>query len=500
VREYIASAEESHHLADHPPFSPPVEKLVIVAVALLLLIPCFWNPHIQAGDFSSHMYNAWLTLKVEHGEIQGLAIESQWTNTLVDWILPKLLETLGRSGAERIAAGFAVELFFWGAFFFISVARDRLPWLIAPVLAMITYGTVFQLGFLNFYLATGFSLWLMYVLWSPGWIRATIALPLAALALFAHAIPLAGAIAALLYVYLLRWLPENMRAGLLIVAAFALALFSSALASRFQVHWSWDQVFIEDGLLSALGIGQLWPFGSKYALAAGAMLVIWFMLFLERMDHGKVITDPFVHLWLLSVAGVALLPTSIGLRGYGLPLEFIPDRLSLFVAIFLCAMVSGGRHGRNLTRASGIVAIVYFGCLYLDTAQFMRAEQEITTLVERLPPGQRVVAAVQDRHTRFNSIPHMASGACIERCFDYGNYEAPSGMFPLRVIGPNPALPPSINEVTEIEDRSHTVTPAEAPIYSVCPSQGVGVWFELKRVEAGQSTCNFDLPITSQIF
>jgi hypothetical protein len=35
--------------------------LVYVPVSLGLLLPCYWQPRIQAGDLSSHIYNAWLT-------------------------------------------------------------------------------------------------------------------------------------------------------------------------------------------------------------------------------------------------------------------------------------------------------------------------------------------------------------------------------------------------------------------------------------------------------
>src|SRR4051812_36876130 len=31
-----------------------------VVLSLCVLIPCFWQPHIQATDLPSHLYNAWL--------------------------------------------------------------------------------------------------------------------------------------------------------------------------------------------------------------------------------------------------------------------------------------------------------------------------------------------------------------------------------------------------------------------------------------------------------
>ena len=50
---------------------------------------------------------------------------------------------------------------------------------------MIAYGLIFQIGFLNFYLSTGLSLWMMALLWRPRLPWCWLALPLAVLALLA---------------------------------------------------------------------------------------------------------------------------------------------------------------------------------------------------------------------------------------------------------------------------------------------------------------------------
>src|SRR5689334_13625763 len=59
-------------------------------VSLLLLIPVFWQPRLQAGDLSSHIYNAWLVNLIEHGKTPGLIVVRQWTNVLFDWLLAGL--------------------------------------------------------------------------------------------------------------------------------------------------------------------------------------------------------------------------------------------------------------------------------------------------------------------------------------------------------------------------------------------------------------------------
>ena len=36
-------------------------------LSILVLAPVYWQPRIQGGDLSSHMYNAWLTHWIETG-------------------------------------------------------------------------------------------------------------------------------------------------------------------------------------------------------------------------------------------------------------------------------------------------------------------------------------------------------------------------------------------------------------------------------------------------
>src|SRR5215472_4061166 len=145
------------------------ETWLAAAIALGLLVPCLWQPHIQAGDLSSHVYNAWLAGQIERGAVPGLLVTHPVTNVLSDWALTKFLYALGPAWAERIVAAAAVEIFFWGAFCLAAQAAGKRPWAIAPALAMLAYGLIFQIGFLNFYLATGLSFWIVALLWNFTW-------------------------------------------------------------------------------------------------------------------------------------------------------------------------------------------------------------------------------------------------------------------------------------------------------------------------------------------
>ena len=78
-------------------------RWLLLAISLLLLAPCYWQPRIQAGDLSSHIYNSWLAQLIESGRAQGLMVKQQTTNVLFDLILSGLFKAFGAEAAQRIA-------------------------------------------------------------------------------------------------------------------------------------------------------------------------------------------------------------------------------------------------------------------------------------------------------------------------------------------------------------------------------------------------------------
>ena len=126
--------------------------------------------------------------------------------------------------------------------------------------------------------------------------------------------------------------------------------------------------------------------------------------------------DPLIHIWGLSVLAYALMPKSILFPQYHMPLEFMQYRISLFIAVLLCAVVSGGAHGRSLTRVSGLLASVFFTLMYLDARSLNRVEADLAGMLSNLPPSSRVAAALLDSASwRLNGLEHagapLASGA-----------------------------------------------------------------------------------------
>jgi hypothetical protein len=480
--------------------SAGIDRTLIAIVALLILIPCFWQPYIEAGDLASHTYNAWLAGQIERGKVPpgSVTLAHPLTNVLSDWALEALVYKIGRAGAEHIVVSAAVEIFFWGAFSFVAAVAGHRCWIIAPSLAMIAYGLIFHLGFLNFYISTGFSLWIMTLLWRPERQRLWLAIPLAVLALLAHALPLFAAVAALLYVYGLRRVPEANRWGAFIAGVCLLVLLQTTLLTRFPTRWVPADVLHLDGIADLTGAGQMWLYGAQYLIVVAGILLVWFFLFLERLDRGFVLADPIIHLWALAMLAFILLPGQIPFPQYHFPLAFIQPRISFFIAVFFCAVVAGGLHGRGLTRASCLLAGAFFTMLFLDAKSLNQVDAQLYKIVAALPPRQRLVASFEDSSSvQLNGLIHIGSGACIGRCWDYGNYEPATAQFRVQASGPNGVVAGNTDLVAELEDGRHVVTAQEAPLYSVCLVKGSNTRFELRKLSAGETTCLMRIPATS---
>jgi len=118
------------------------DAFIVLFISIVLIVPCFWQSRIQAGDLSSHLYNAWLSRLISDGLAPGLTIARQYTNVLFDLALVWIWSMAGAHAAERISVSVAVLVFFWGAFTFVCVLSRRRPWFLVPCLAMLAYGWV----------------------------------------------------------------------------------------------------------------------------------------------------------------------------------------------------------------------------------------------------------------------------------------------------------------------------------------------------------------------
>jgi hypothetical protein len=469
-------------------------RAAFALLSIVLLIPCFWQPHIQAGDLSSHLYNAWLARQVSAGKLPGLVIVPVWTNVLADWALSALLGMLNPTWTERIFASAMALVFFWGAFCFLRQVTNRLCWPVTPLLAMLTYGLVFHLGFLNFYLSTGFCLWIMALLWRPTRKRLTLAMPLAVLAALAHPMPLLWAACMLGYVFVARKAPSWLRPALPLLSIAAMAALEWVLTRSHYFRFENSTGFPGPGIT---GADQTWLFGPKYLIVSFGLISIWSLLVVKRIDQGGFWRDPLVQVWLMHLAAFLFLPSAIQFPQYLYALSYIPQRASLFIGLLMCAIVAEVS-ARRVGVLSAMLAVLYFVFVFTDSRAHNLVERRVSQLVAKLRPGQRVVAVLTEPGSPVQSLLHVVDRACIGHCFSYGNYEPATKQFRLRALGPNPYVAASMAAV-EIEEGTHVVSPEEAPIYAVSYSGSDPGDLCLRELAADDRICALSLRVSPEL-
>src|SRR5271157_5619728 len=404
-------------------------------VSLLLLAPCYWQPRVQAGDLSSHIYNAWLAQLIESGRAEGLVIVSQTTNVLFDLMLSGLFKVFGAEAAQRIAVSIAVLVFVWGAFAFVSAVARRRPWHLLGCIAMLAYGWVFHMGFFNFYLSLGLCFWALALLWEATARRIAAAVPVMALAYLAHALPVVWTLCLLAYLWTARRVSANGRAVVTTTWLFSMVLFHIVIGRTLVTEWSLHQIAVSTGL------DQVWVFDGKYYVVLVGLLLVWGLLFLEMLHRtgGRQIVSgiPF-HLCMISALGIFILPGTILIPGFHHALVYIAERMSLGVGICVCALLGAAQPRAFVRYAIMLVALVFFGFLYRDERALNVFEDRMQDTVAQLAPGQRIVNGVEDPNLRVNALAHMIDRVCLGRCFSYANYEPSTAQFRIRVTGASP--------------------------------------------------------------
>lgn len=439
-------------------------RIRYVVISLALLIPCFWQPRIQAGDLSSHIYNAWLAQLIENGQAGGLMIVRQSTNILFDLFLSGLFRLAGPEWAQRAAVSLTVLIFVWGAFAFISAAAERRAWHLIPAIAMLAYGWVFHMGFFNFYLSLGLCFWALALCWNLKPRRAALAAALLLLAYTAHALPVVWTAGLMIYAWMARRLSPQARsrlmaAGLLLMVAVRVAVSRSLLS-----EWSLQQISL------ATGADQVWVFDGKYYFILAGLLLIWGSLFLELIrgrSRREVVSGIPFQLSVLSAAAVFILPTTVALPGFNHALVFIGERMSLGVGICICAMLAMAQARPQQRYGLILLAAVYFLFLFRDERVLNGFEDRMDGIVAQVPPGQRVVSPIIDPGLRVNALAHMVDRACMGRCFSYANYEPSTAQFRIRAVEVNPVVAEQYNDAWELQTGRHIVKDRELPLFRI---------------------------------
>ena len=433
-----------------------------------MLAPCFWQRRIQAGDLSSHIYNAWLARLIEQGKASGLTLVPQTYNVLFDKLLSALLEAFGAGPAQRIAVAAAVLVLFWGAFALVwAVSRREAPWAWTPCLAMLAYGWVFHMGLFNFYISLGLAfcaLALAERLRYRSLARWPLVAILLAVAYVAHPMPVVWAVAVLAYTGAARAMAPRYRIVLAGGSLAGLVLLCALLRSVFHCQWAPGQA------LGLIGADQLWVFGGRYLPLVAAAVGLWgfsFQRVFATRGLRRTLLDVRLHLAILTAASVVLMPSVVVLPASGQAESLLIERMSLAVAVLYCALAAAAPARKWLAAGMAAVAVVFFCFVYQDESALNRVEDRMERAVEQLPPRQRVVSAVMDPNLRQFSLLHVIDRVCVDRCFSYANYEPSVGQFRVRAERENGIVAPDFHDSWAMQAGGYVVKARDLPLYRI---------------------------------
>jgi hypothetical protein len=227
--------------------------------------------------------------------------------------------------------------------------------------------------------------------------------------------------------------------------------------------------YIPRQIWAATGIDQICIYGNKYWAPAGGLLLVWGWLAVTAFRGSgarDVLSNLPFQVCILTAAGILIMPGRVGIPGYNHPLVFLAERMSLALGICICGLVAAAV--RPYQRyAIAVLALVFFGFVYADERVLNGLEERMQSLVSQLPPGQRVISALDDPDLRTNPLTHMIDRACLAHCWAYGNYEPSSAQFRIRVTGPSPLVMTSDLAVGQLGMGTYVVEDRDLPLYQV---------------------------------
>lgn len=442
----------------------------VAVISTLLLVPCVWHRHIEAGDLASHVYNAWLAQLIAKGHAPGLYIARQWHNVLFDVTLLRVANVAGLAAAQKIVVSICVLVFFWGAFAFIRTITDRPPWLLTPCIAMLAYGYSFNMGFMNYYLSLGLACFGLAILWRArrsDWIVGAV---LALLAMLAHPIGFLWMVGTLAYVKVRKKVPGWWKLALPLTSASAFAVVYWYTSHRPSLMADWDR----GPFYLYNGADQLGLYGQRYFYLAGAAFFFGVVCaavdFLSRWREGSGWMPfglPF-ELYAVTFCATALLPENLRPSVNAGWIGLLGSRVTTISAILGLCILAGLKPRKWHLAGFVLCAMVFFAFLYQDTGWLNQLEANAEKLVGNLPAGTRVIVTARAlAGSRIPFIGHSVERACIGHCFNYANYEPASGEFRVRVRTGSPVATSSTDLAEDMASGEYEVDDADLPIKQI---------------------------------
>jgi hypothetical protein len=458
----------------------------LFTASLVLLIPCFWQRHIEAGDLASHLYNAWLVELVRQGKAAGLWVTDQWTNVLFDWLLSFLFRIFGANAAEHIALPICVLIFFWGVFALVATVNRRAPWTLMPCFAILAYGLMFRAGFFNYYLSLAFSIFFLAIAWKGhrgDWIGA---IGMLAMALLAHPFAAAWIVAGAIYISIARRISQRAQCALMALA------ITAVFGTRELAMHAYTSVWTASQALSMTGAHQTTDTGWAGRSIAAALFLFWTVMLLWRNgERGRIVRGIPAQLYCVAAACALILPNTIifsppANNGF----YFISWRMSLISAALACVLLGGVNPRRWHAVGFSLIAAAFFCSAYAEERTINHAEKEVSALVHTLPPGQRVFFVADEKLISQNRIgwteDHILDRACIGHCFSFANYEAASGIFRLHAAPGNGIVVSNALDSEAMWAGEYAIKPEDIPIFQVYPCRREGMDFCTRSLGVGE--------------
>lgn len=461
-------------------------SLKLLTISTAVLAPCFWHLRIEAGDLGSHLYNAWLAHLVERGQAPGLAIVSLWTNVLFDYLLTGLANIFSMHTTEKIAVSLSVLIFFWGAFALAAAAARRAPWFVVPLIAIVTYGWTFEMGFFNYYISLGLSFLCLALFWRGNRLERMLAFVPAPLLVFGHPLALVWLVGAAVYVAAAELGPRRRHIFLFLAAAGGLVALHFYLETHFVVDAE------ENPLYGFTGADQLLLYGARYDIIQRALLIfipaciLWDVIRRRRERGAWAAYAIPLQLYLLVELGIVLLPDGIRFPAFPAALALLTERITTVSAVLLCCLLAAMSPRRWQLAGLSAIAAAFFWFLYQDTAVLNRMEAQVERLVGTLPPNQRVLGTIKPLAGSNVLIQHMLDRACIGHCFSYGNYEPTTGMFRVHALPGNAYNMTGGDSTADMEDGSYEVQAEDLPAFQVYQCSPAGTDLCIRPLEEGE--------------
>jgi hypothetical protein len=439
----------------------------LLSISALILVPCFWHRHIEAGDLGSHVYNTWLAQLIERGQAPGLRIAYPSTNILFDSLLSGLAKIFGLHAAELLSVSIAVLIFFWGAFALVTAASRRPPWFLAPAIAIVAYGWTFEIGFFNYYISLGLSFFALAILWRGTLRECAVAIVLIPFIYVAHPLGVIWLIAAAAYVRVACLIPPRVQLLLVAAAAATLYLLRLYISHHFVVGEAFDPLQLFNGG------DQLVLFGGRYKIVealCGIFIAVAIAIDVIARRRERNFWHAYLiplELYVIAEFAVFLLPDGVRVPSQPAALALITERLTSISAVLICCVLGVMLPRKwHLIVLAGI-ALVFFVFLYQDTAMINRMEAQVASLIKTLPPDQRVLATILKPDESRVLLQHIVDRECIGHCFSYGNYEPASTLFRIQPQPGNKYAMTDFEDVASMEAGDYQVQPDDLPAYQI---------------------------------